>query len=1511
MSSKKTIWFTLGAGALARLLIATVFLSTIIRAADPLPALDWTITKYLGTTGSEQVMLNRVTPSSGCHLGGVHIDKSRTPHRYYVYDSANNRILGFHGWRGVRSDGTFPPADIVIGQPSGWDHGAANGNNEEFLPPTASTLALIPFPYVNSTAEGPRSATMATDAEGNLYVPDMDNNRVLKFTDPFETDAIADEVWGQPTFTTRALAPTPSASSLNLQWKDPGAFGAGVHVDPAGNLWVTDSGNHRVLRFPMQGSTIAKTANLVIGQPNFTNATSGTALNRLYKPQAVKVHPVTGELYILDGESPNYGGPCRLLVFAPPFANGMSASREIGKASPGNRASGFFEARGFAFDPLEQNAVWVADGGNHRILKMNTLSGAFLDVIGRPDFTLDREPGYVDWQGQVRGFRQADGEIAFDHEGNLHFSCHYGTTGIVRVPIPLQRDSVGRVISDSQTLASGWNSLSGRTVQDHYGMAFAGSQLFVRDNNRVLVWNNVASAPTFAEADLVIGQDSISKNDPGGTFLGQQPARMHAAGGYLFAATDNRIFIFATPVTTGGRNVAPLKIIESNTSGLTWADDGQPVPFDCTGLVYDPAQDVLWISDYQRNRILRVANPLSAAPQVNLVIGQTSKSGGEDNHGLGLYTTDARGIAAPWMLVLDNFGNLYAVDSGFEGRVDNAGNRRVLRFDAAAILPVPGNIFPNPAASGVFCKATFTTNRDQYESNRPETPTHIAFNSLNQMILLTDGYGNLQRQRVWFYPTPHLGTAPQPTHVVPVAVGQAAVAYFNDADVLMLQDHTWNRVLFISPAATAPKIQITASPSKVASGTTHFPLSGTCNPNVTGNLTWSTSDGFSGSLPASANWTIPSVPLGNSSVTVVTVSGSSADGTLASVARSVAVAVLSPPAIHPPSGTYEAPLEVSAPHFQGGVTVRYTLDGSVPGPSSPVLGGSLVLESSATFKARAFAAGMPPSEMVSASYVLTTVMPTIEPSGAVFVNPQQVAIGSILPGSIIRYTLDGSEPDEFSTLYGGPVTLDATVVLKARVFRPGNQPGPSVTANFIRTGSEALAPVISPDGGTFHGSVTVSLMSATPGALIRFTLDGQDVTANSPVYAGPFAMDRSAIIKARAEAPGFIPSTVTQRVFHLRSPWSALPLPAGQTSPDRHVALGSDGRFLYFTKGNTANAPFFRMPRQGGAWQSLAPLPIPPEINSGGVGDMGYLNGRLYTFARRDSSSLARALFRYDIASNTWSRSGPMLNDGVDTACVPIAEDRILGGWIGWTRLKEVRDPITGEAVDLADLSGGAVHAWDGCAGSRDAWFLKQSWNNPATGVFARMPFAGPPVPVEIAGLPFNPGIGCAIEAVPGEWFADGHERIFVLRGGQGTANSDGNSWTEDATASQLAIYDAVAGTWTSESLPFAVAEGSEMARVDDTLFILASRNQSANPLRSFKFSTPVRPRPPRNESAQALVGGIRLNWRGNPGQAYVWESSTDLIVWKLRGVLLADDQGFISHDEISGNPRYFHRISP
>ena len=68
--------------------------------------------------------------------------------------------------------------------------------------------------------------------------------------------------------------------------------------------------------------------------------------------------------------------------------------------------------------------------------------------------------------------------------------------------------------------------------------------------------------------------------------------------------------------------------------------------------------------------------------------------------------------------------------------------------------------------------------------------------------------------------------------------------------------------------------------------------------------------------------------------------------------------------------------------------------------------------------------------------------------GSYAVDPQKGAVVMTLTtqGDVpIHYTLDGSEPDETSVLYAGPVVVDRSLTLKARGFKPGAAPSRTLT----------------------------------------------------------------------------------------------------------------------------------------------------------------------------------------------------------------------------------------------------------------------------------------------------------------------------------------------------------------------------------------------------------------------------------------------------------------------------------
>ena len=67
--------------------------------------------------------------------------------------------------------------------------------------------------------------------------------------------------------------------------------------------------------------------------------------------------------------------------------------------------------------------------------------------------------------------------------------------------------------------------------------------------------------------------------------------------------------------------------------------------------------------------------------------------------------------------------------------------------------------------------------------------------------------------------------------------------------------------------------------------------------------------------------------------------------------------------------------------------------------------------------------------------------PVFSQQAGFFSGSVDIAISSA-PGTEIRYTMDGSEPTTFSTLYSNPITINQTTVVKAKVFGgdPNNLP---------------------------------------------------------------------------------------------------------------------------------------------------------------------------------------------------------------------------------------------------------------------------------------------------------------------------------------------------------------------------------------------------------------------------------------------------------------------------------------
>jgi sugar lactone lactonase YvrE len=234
----------------------------------------------------------------------------------------------------------------------------------------------------NTTQSGlSRPLAVVLDAAGDLWVSDSDNNRVLEFVPPFSTGMNAHLVLGQSGF----LAFGPGTGASNLTGP------IGLAFSPSGELFVADAADNRVLGYAPPFVT-GMGAAVVLGQTGFATASASTTRTGLARPTDVAVGP-NGSLWVADSNNN------RTLGFSPPFSDGMPASEVLGpyNYTLTNQTTPYELAYpwGLSFDA--EGDLWVADAGNARVLEylapVSTTTRPSV-VIGKASLT-DTSLGHV------------------------------------------------------------------------------------------------------------------------------------------------------------------------------------------------------------------------------------------------------------------------------------------------------------------------------------------------------------------------------------------------------------------------------------------------------------------------------------------------------------------------------------------------------------------------------------------------------------------------------------------------------------------------------------------------------------------------------------------------------------------------------------------------------------------------------------------------------------------------------------------------------------------------------------------------------------------------------------------------------------------------------------------------------------------------------------------------------------------------------------------------------------
>lgn len=670
---------------------------------------------------------NGLNASSLCNPTGVAVDEATG--NLYVADQSNHRVLfyvspfttdtvaddvfgqfgafntNFCDNNGLSSDSLCNPTGVAVDSHGNlWVADNSNSRALEYFSPevvtatagSGDTSADLVLGAPNFTVDGCTGVTatsmcnpegVAVDTAGHVYLADTGNNRALEYTCPTTNGAAANLVFGQLNVFTTAICNNAGISARSL------CAPVGVATDLAGNLWISDRHNHRILGYNTPATTGKTGASRVSGQNgifasnscnnNFGVPTAPITARNMCNPAGIAVDagsPVTN-LIAIDASNN------RALQWKNPLTYSLAAAGVVGQAVMTTNFADFVDGRGFDFASNTgsiaidtghtPNRVYVSDLANNRVLGWGDIAA----------FTTHLPANRV--LGQTTFFTNACNQgltaptaktlcgprgLVVDSAGNLYVS-DTNNNRVLEYNTPFTTDTTADVVFGQfgNFTSNGCNQggLSANSLCTPVGLALdnsgvtATANLWVGDfgNHRVLEYNTPLTTDT--TADFVIGQaGSFASNTCNLGGLGAATlCHPHGVGVdssnnvYVADLANNRVLEYNTPLTTDARADAvygQLGSFITNTCdkggvSATSLCDPRWVEPDGAGHVY--------IADTVTNRVLRYKG---ASTTATLVFGQGSQFTQS-----GCKSPSANALCTPNGIAFDTATNLYVVDAAY------------------------------------------------------------------------------------------------------------------------------------------------------------------------------------------------------------------------------------------------------------------------------------------------------------------------------------------------------------------------------------------------------------------------------------------------------------------------------------------------------------------------------------------------------------------------------------------------------------------------------------------------------------------------------------------------------------------------------------------------------------------------------------------------------------------------------------------------------------------------------
>jgi sugar lactone lactonase YvrE len=494
--------------------------------------------------------------------------------------------------------------------------------------------------------------SVVLDAAGNLFVLDTGNNTVRKISSSGMVSTIAGVA---------GVAGSADGSGAAASFNNPGAMA----IDSAGNLYITDSGNHTVRKLTPAGivSTLAGTPGIF----GFQDGAGSAA--RFNSPFGVAVDG-SGTLYVADTSN----AIIRKITPAGVVSTFVGSANAQGSSDGTGASARFANPAGVALDG--SGNLYVADSLNDTI-RVVTPAGVVSTLAGAAGVK-----GAVDGDGAAARFNDPFA-IYCDSTGRLFVADGYNnvirslTTGGKVTTLAGTASVAGS--ADGLGAAATFNlpsAITGDSAGNVYVAEF--------ENDTIRKATPAGLVSTLAGKAGVIG--AVDGNGTNAEFSFPGGIAADAAGNLYVADSENNAIRKVSP----SGDVTTFAGIAGAARGSTDGTGAAARFFGPIGITSD-ASGNLFVTDTFNSTIRRI----TAAGVVTTFSGTPEFEGSADGVGAAASFSDPRGICS------DPSGNLFVADT------DNDIIRRIA--PDGTVSTVAGTAFAVGSADGAGAAATFYT----------------------------------------------------------------------------------------------------------------------------------------------------------------------------------------------------------------------------------------------------------------------------------------------------------------------------------------------------------------------------------------------------------------------------------------------------------------------------------------------------------------------------------------------------------------------------------------------------------------------------------------------------------------------------------------------------------------------------------------------------------------------------------------------------------------------------------